>query len=463
MEPNLIPGPEPSTPQDPSRPPRRAPRWRILLLVLAPLLLAVGVVWLLTRPTEPSTEEHAHEDGTYWTCTMHPQVVRDGPGDCPICGMQLVQRTRPGRAPAPDATSAPHSQDGGADRLTTEAELRRVTLSPSQRVLANVATVPAGRRELSPELAVVGRIAFAETLARTVSATVSGRVEALSVTFTGQPVRAGQPLLRIFSPELLGAQQEYLAARRGLAALEGSTLEGSRTHAAALVEGAEQRLGLLGMTAGQVRALAAGEAVGTSTAVVSPYGGTVLRRAVEVGQYVGQGQPLLWVVPLNPVWVLADVYEQDLAAVRVGTRLAFETPAAPGRTFTARVEFIDPFVDPATRTARVRATVPNPGGVLRPGMYVRARAFGTARTTEGVAVPATAVMERGERAVVWVEVEPNVFEPRDVRLGARADGWVEVLDGLREGEPVAVSGTFLLDSEAQLRSGATTGMEGHDM
>lgn len=436
----------------PDRPRYRRSWPRLLLLILAPLVTLGIALWLLSPAITPAHDDHEHAAGTYYTCPMHPEIVRDAPGTCPICGMALVARQ------ATPAAEDPHAAHG-----TTEA-MERLTLSPNQRLLANVQTVPVGQRSLAPEVSVVGRIAFAEDRARTVSATVSGRVEALAVTFTGQPIRAGEPLLRLYSPELLAAQQEYLAARQGLAALEGSTQQVARDHAAALVEGAEQRLRLLGLTAAQVRSIAAGEAVGTSTVVTAPYSGTVLRKAVEVGQYVGQGQPLLWVVPLDPVWVVADVYEQDLASVRVGSTLTFTTPAAPDQDFAARVDFIDPVVDPATRTARVRATVRNESGVLRPGLFVRARVQSDAEAPADapLAVPATAVLERGTRAVVWVEVEPGAFEPRDVRLGARADGWVAVTSGLVAGERVAVTGTFLLDSEAQLRSGAAASMSGHD-
>ncbi len=437
---------------------------RLLAGIVAIALVVVSVtVWYVMRP---APTEHQHAPGeTYYTCPMHTHIVRDAPGDCPICGMRLVKKTRPTAASQPDSAVASRAggPEGAQGTAMPNAEMAgsNVALSPTQRVLANVATTVAERRRLAPQLSVVGRIAFNESRIRAVSATVSGRVEALAVTFTGQQVRAGQALMRIYSPELLAAQQEYLAALRGLTTLEGAS-DDTRAYGATIAEGAAQRLRLLGQTPAQIRALAQGRTTGTATTVVSPLGGTVVRRGVAVGQYVGQGQPLLWLVPLDPVWVVADVYEQDLPVVRVGTRMSFTSPALGGREVAARVEFVDPFVDPGTRTVRVRASVRNPGGQLRPGMFVRARVLGTDRMTDGVAVPASAVLESGDRAVVWVEVRPGSFEPRTVTLGARADGWVEVLEGLRAGERVASSGAFLLDSESQLR-GSGGAMPGMDM
>lgn len=426
---------------------RATRRRRLLILAGALGLTLLGVALFYAFRNEPASG-HTHAPGeAYYTCPMHPQVVRDGPGDCPVCGMQLVRKTSVA-APAP-----PHPGVTGQPQMPGG-----VALSPSERVLANVATAIAERRHLAPELSVVGRITIAESRIRAVSATVSGRVEALSVTYAGQSVRAGQALLRLYSPELLAAQQEYLAMRRSLSALDGASAE-TKAQAEAIAAGAAQRLRLLGQTPAQIAALAQRGATGTAATVVAPFGGTVIRQAVALGQYVGQGQPLLWLVPLDPVWVIAEVYEQDLPLVRVGTRLAFTGDAFAGRELAARVEFLDPFVDPATRTVRLRASVRNPGGLLRPGMFVRGRVLGTERLTDGVAVPASAVIETGDRAVVWVATQPGAFEPRDVRLGVRADGYVEVLEGLREGERVATSGAFLLDSESQLRqSGAMEGM-----
>ncbi len=415
---------------------------RILWSAAIAVAVAAGPALWLGRGGAP--EQAAADASVYYTCPMHPTVIQDHPGDCPICGMHLIRKTR---QPAAD----PH-----AGHAAVDSGLARIALSPTQRVMANIETVAVGSGSVAASLEAVGRIAFPESMVRTVAAPMAGRVEDLAVAFTGQAVRRGAAMMRLYSPELLAAEEEYLAARRLAPDVEAAGPE-TRARAEALAAAAAQRLRLLGLSAAQLDALAARGAAGTATVIPAPFSGTVVERFVQTGQYVSQGQPLFTVAPTDPLWVLVDVYEQDLAHVRVGGMLSVsaEGLAGDGR-LAARITFVSPTVDPATRTATVRAVLPNPGGGLKPGMFVRAQVLGAAAgAPEGVVVPASAVLETGYDATVWVETAPNTFEPRAVALGNRSADAVVVRSGLRPGDRVAVSGAFLLDSEAQLRRGAS--------
>ena len=367
-----------------------------------------------------------------YTCPMHPSVVQNGPGACPVCNMALVKKS----------AQAPMTAE-------EEAMLRTVSLSPAQRVMANVATVPAQYRTMSGRLEAPGVIDFAEPLQRTVAARFRGRIEELYVASTGTRVRAGDPLFRIYSPDLVAAQQDYLTARRA-----GNGEAGSSQ----LVQSALRRLRVhYGLTEAQVEGLVkAGDAPG-SIPYLSPASGTVIRKQVTEGQYVEEGAGLYELADLSRVWVSVEIPEKDIRFVRTGTPARLGADAWPGESFVGRVTFIEPVLNAETRTVRVRVEVSNPHERLKPGMYVRAAL--AARGREALAVPANAVVETGTRSVVWVEVRTNQFEPRNVTTGERADGWVEILGGLEEGEMAVATGGYLLDSESALQNplGTSTG------
>jgi Cu(I)/Ag(I) efflux system membrane fusion protein len=383
-------------------------------------------------------------DAEQYTCPMHPFIVSDRPGACPICGMALV----------PKSSMASSLTDNAA------ASVGAVSMSPAQRLMANVATAKAQAREFSLETSAAGKVSWDERMLAMVTARVGGRIERLHVDFTGARVAKGQPLLEIYSPDLVASQREYLLARDGAERLKDSPYEDARRMASGLLDAARARLRLWGVTDAQIAALErSGEPALVST-VFAPAAGVVTERLVSAGQYVAEGAPMFSIADPGRVWVLAEIYETEIGRVPVGTPAVVTTEAWPGREFRGKASFVDPSVNPENRTVRVRVELPNPGGLLKPDMFVRVAFRG--RKGRALAVPDTAVLVTGERAMVWAEVSPNVFEPRTVRVGHRSGGFYEVLSGLSEGDTVATSAGFLIDSESQLRSGSSDPHAGHD-
>jgi multidrug efflux pump subunit AcrA (membrane-fusion protein) len=274
---------------------------------------------------------------------------------------------------------------------------------------------------------------------------VAGWVEQLDVNTTGELVRAGQPLARIFSQELLASQTEYLAARRNTAA-SGIT--------SAVVASGRTRLGVLGMTAGEIDAIEQSGEPSRLVTVVAPRGGAVVDRGVTVGTSVDPSTTLVTIADLSRVWVMVEVPEASIPLVREGTAALLEFPASGRPPFRGRVEFVYPTLSERTRTLRVRLPASNPGGVLRPGLY------GTAvfefEGPDAITVPRDAVVDTGLQQHVFVAVGGR-FEPRPVVLGAQLADRVEIRAGLREGERIVAAGVFLLDSESRLRATGGTG------
>jgi Cu(I)/Ag(I) efflux system membrane fusion protein len=278
---------------------------------------------------------------------------------------------------------------------------------------------------------------------------VAGWVEELSVNTTGQPVRAGEPLARIFSQELLASQTEYLAARRH--AVEGPP--------SVVVDSGRMRLKVLGMTDSEVETIErTGEPMRLVT-VIAPHSGVAVHRGISVGTAVDPSTELLTVADLSTVWVLAELPAASVSAVTVGTPARLEFPGSGRAAFTGRVAFIYPTLTERTRTVRARLTVANPGGVLRPGLYGTVELQTTARRV--LTVPRDAVVDTGRTQHVFVATAAGPFEPRPVTLGARLAQRVEVLSGLSEGERIVASGTFLLDSESRLRASGAAGGHAH--
>ena len=404
---------------------------RIAILALALFALLPAGCKDKETPAEHAAEPQKAAE--VYTCPMHPTVVSDKPGNCPICGMSLVKKTT-----------------GPAEGTGAAADLATIALSPEQRVTANVKTIRVALDTHTGEMVTTGRVTFDERRLAQVSAYTAGRIERLFVNFTGENVRRGQAVGTIYSPDLFATQQEYLLALENRERMRRAGFAGARSASDDLVESTRRRLMLFGMTAGQVSQLERTKKPIFATNIISPVNGVVTRKLAVEQQYVAQGQPLLEVADLSTVWVEADVYEQQLPSVKIGDRVEITAAAIPGHTFTGKVSFIVPVLEGATRTARVRVELPNPRLQLKPDMYVNARILGPPAPPH-IMVPASAVVDRGQRHFLWVETQPGTFEPRQVTIGGRHGESIVIVSGLSEGDSVVVEGGYLLDSEAQLR------------
>jgi len=415
---------------------------RTTLMIALALLTLAGACKKSETPAEHA--EHAQKAADVYYCPMHPTIVSDKPGACAICGMNLVKKTA-------NAEADMKAMAGG--------ELQAISLSPEQRVTANVRTVRVALDTHTGELVTTGRVTFDERRIAQVTAYTAGRIERLFVNFTGDTLRRGEAVGTIYSPDLFATQQEYLLALENRERMRRAGFESARSASVDLVESTKRRLMLFGMTAAQVEQVESTKKPILATRITTPVSGVVTKKLAVEQQYVAQGQPLLEVADLSHVWVEADVYEQQLPSVRVGDKVEITAAAVPGRTFNGTVGFIVPVLEGATRTARVRIELANPGLLLKPDMYVNVRIIG-APAPAHIMVPASAIVDRGQKQFVWVETQPGSYEPRAVTTGGRHGEAVVIASGLSEGDQVVVEGGFLLDSEAQLRS-ATEGGHAH--
>jgi Cu(I)/Ag(I) efflux system membrane fusion protein len=412
------------------------------------VFFAVAGTASLTGCTDPGAAPTAPAAAAIeYYCPMHAQVVKEEPGKCPICGMDLAEREK--GAPAEGAID----EEPGVAHGGRELEGRAVQLSPEGMVAAGIATVPVERKPLRRDIRATGTIEADETSVTRIAARVAGRLERLHLDFTGQTVGRGAPIYSIFSPELVAAQREHLLAVDNLARGQASGSSGYATSAESLVQASRDRLRLWGIDDDQIARLEQSRNVETGLVVRSPISGTVLEKLAVSGQYVTAGQDLYLLADLSRVWLQARIYEPDLGSVRRGQEATATLDAMPGRQFQGRVRFIDPVVDPATRTARVRIELPNPKGELKPGMFAHAEL--QMNLGERLVVPRGALLDTGTRQVVYVKTGDASFAGREVRVGEHAGDLVEVVEGLAEGEEVVAAASFLVDSQSQLQTGAS--------
>jgi len=394
--------------------------------------------------TPASPAEHAHGDAEgeqaaeqLWTCSMHPQVQQSEPGQCPLCGMDLI----PVAGGARDAASS-----------TT------VVLSDRARALSRLRTTPVRRqRDAAGEMRLLGRVEPDETTLKTVTAWTGGRIDNLKVNVTGARIRAGQVIATLYSPEVFAAHQDLIVAQRQVQRMAAG-VESARNAAAAALDAARERLRLLGVPDGELVQMETEERPTRAVPIRSPFSGTVIERIASEGAYVETGAPLYRVANLRSLWIQLDAYESDLPRLALQQAVVVEVDAFPGDEFEGKITFIDPTLDPRRRTARVRVQVSNRDGRLRPGMF--AQAVVAAHTEPGaeapLVVPTTAPLFTGRRAIVYVEVpsgEGVGYEPRTVRLGPRLGSYYPVVAGLTRGERVVTRGAFALDADLQIRGG----------
>ena len=405
---------------------------KLPLIGAGALLLGLGLLlgyWLFGG-NAVTMNAHQHDmnmesntGAEIWTCSMHPQIQQNEPGDCPLCGMDLI----------------PLSSTAGTDPAVLEMTEAAVALA----AVRTSPVLPAGDTG-ADTLQLTGRLQLDETQATTLSAHVPGRIERLLVQFEGERVNAGQQIATIYSPDLVAAQRELIAAGKSSAQFP------------ALLEAARQKLRNYKIGPSTIARIEASGEVMTEFPVYAESGGIVLDKRVTVGDYVRTGEALYTLTDLGSLYAAFDAYENQLAAIRKGQRLAFTTPALPGRTFQSRVDFIDPLIDPVTRTATVRTTVRNPGGVLKPEMFVTGSIAAAAATpAAGVLVPRTAVLWTGERSVVYVELperEVPSYEFREVTTDGTMNDNYLITSGLSANERVVTHGAFSLDAAAQLNN-----------
>ena len=352
---------------------------------------------------------------------------------------------------------------GAAAGDTAAGARQPVHLTAQQARALGVTFLRVGRDSMSRDIRTVGLVAAPESSITSVTPKIEGFVERLLVNYTGQLVRRGEPLLTLYSPMLVAAEQELLTARRLAAQVDSSRGDAAR-YADEMLQSARRRLAYWDITQEQIARIESTSAVTRTLTLVAPFDGVVLTKDVVAGQRVMPGMQLYRLADLRTVWIEGDVFEQDLASVHVGSRAHFELDAYPGEHLMGRVSFVYPTVDPASRTGRVRVTAPNPGLRLRPGMYATMY-FDASVGRDVLAVPREAVVMTGERNLVFVRDAGGMLVPRDVVLGARTDERVEILRGLASGETIVAAANFLVDAESRLagEGGGMPGMAGMDM
>ena len=416
----------------------------IALPIVAVAAFALGG-WLFggERNSESSCEERGRETKeTIWTCSMDPQIRQSEPGQCPICGMDLIPLE---------------------SNENEEGEARMVVLSERAKILARIRTAETHRLgSAGVERRLLGRVDYDETSLRTVTAWIGGRIERLHVSTTGERVKRGQVIATLYSPEVYTAHQDLIQARQQLERLlEGATPSARRAAEAALAA-ARDRLRLLGVPGAEVRSMERADKPSERVRIRTPFGGTVIERLATQGSYVETGTGLYRVADLSTLWVQLDAYESDLPVLKAGQKVSLRVEALPGEQFQGRVTFVDPMLDPKTRTARVRIEVKNRDRRLRPGMFVEASVQSDPSNREAadapLVIPATAPLFTGRRSVVYVELpdaEAPTYEARVVTLGTRMGDLYPVLAGIQEGERVVIHGAFALDADLQIQGGSS--------
>ncbi len=372
-----------------------------------------------------------------YECPMHPEVTSKKPGKCPKCGMALRPRAADGGVPVDHAA---HGTDEAPPRV-------EVAIPPDRVQLMGVRTTLATERVVERDLRTVGRVDFDETRLHHVHTKVEGYVEDLRVNFTGKPVKRGEVLFGLYSPELVASQNEYLIALR--ASRRGGTDGGGADQA---LVAARKRLGYYDLGSKELAEIEqAGEALRTIP-IRARQGGFVLRKQVIEGQRVVPGDTLLEIADLSRVWLLADVYERELPFVRLRQSAKVSTASVPNQAWEGMVTYIYPTVEEKTRTIKVRIELDNRKGLLKPGMLADVVLRSERGAVRRLAVPGSAVVHTGTRALVFVARDGGRFEPRFVELGEHAGDVIEVRAGLEPGERIVEGANFLLDSESRLRA-----------
>ncbi len=471
-----------------------ARRWKLLIAVIIGIFIGVILNWGLspaetTHPEQAvkTSQQHETEQPTVWTCSMHPQIRMPKPGLCPICNMKLI----PVREQPTEETSG----------------MREFKTSESAKALMDIETAFVERKFVTAEIRMVGKVEYDETKLAYITSWVPGRLDRLYVDYTGVPVNKGDHMVYLYSPELLSAQEELIQAIKAVKNIEASKSDIMREVTAGTVEAAREKLRLLGLTAEQISQIETRGTPADHITIYAPISGIVVHKNALEGMYVDTGTRIYTVADLSHVWVKLDAYESDISWLRYGQEVEFTTVSYPGEIFKGTISFIDPVLDPITRTVKIRVDVSNPDGKLKPEMFVKAvvnshvaaggkvmdprlagkwicpmhpsvikdgpgkcdicemplvkaesLGYVSAEPKESdkpLVIPVSAALVTGTRAIVYVEVPDTnkpTYEGREIVLGPRAGDYYIVRGGLEEGQRVVTRGNFKIDSALQIQA-----------
>ncbi len=407
---------------------------RTLIIVLVSAIIGFGAAYLLLSPSDiGSSEQHDSQEQLY-TCGMHPEIISEEPGYCPICGMKLTPKKESGS-----------SMEGG------------IMIDPTTRHNIGIKTVEATKRQLTKSIRAFAKVEYAEPSIHTVNIKIPGWVEKLYADHEGASVEAGEPLIEVYSPELVAAQREYLVAVKSNEKLSSNS--GKLTSASQeLLEASKMRLRNWDITDAQIEELNRSGKLTKSMVIRSPASGIVVSKMINQGEYLKVGSAAYELADLSNVWIEAFVYEQDLPFIELGQKARVEIPSLPGEQFEANISFVSPFLD-NNQQAEIRLDVSNPQMRLKPEMYAEVYIQSQLKG-ERLAVPREAVINSGQRRLIYLSFEDGSYGARVIETGAVADNdWIEIKQGIKEGDRVVVSGQFLLDSESRLSE--SLGMAGH--
>jgi len=454
-------------------------------IVLIALFSLMGAFILSACEKEEKAAETVQaESKQLWTCGMHPEVIVDEPGNCPKCGMKLVPVKQTGSQPAATQTDGQAQQKKNGKVLYWRAPMDpteiydhpgkskmgmdlipvyegeeavgaggTITIDPVTVQNMGVRYGKVERMDFSRLIRTVGEINFNEDKLYDINTKISGWIENLYVNYTGEIVKKGQPLLEIYSPELVTTQEEYLLALKTRKLVSGSSFESIREGGESLLESTRKRLLYWDIPSSEIERLEKTGEVRKSIQLRAPAGGMVVERNVVDGAHVKAGEKLFRIANLSSVWVHASIYDYEVPWVREGQPAEMELSYEPGKTYQGKVAYIYPYLREKARDVHVRLEFSNPDLDLKPGMYVNVQLQG--RTIpNALVVPSEAVIRSGRRNVVFVTREPGKFEPREIRIGEEGgpgNRYLRVLSGLLEDETVVTSAQFMLDSESRLQ------------
>ncbi len=464
----------------------------ILGFLLAAIMFAGGY-WMVSRHEGKSPSHSIEQTALKYHCPMHPSYVSDKPGDCPICGMKLVpiqnadahekaaqeghavhqgsaagekkerkilyyvdamnpnhRSDKPGKAPDGMDLVPVYEEEAPPSGESSLPGYVPVKITAERQQMMGILTEEAKVMDLEQSIRTVGLVTADETRLHHVHIKFEGYIEQIYVNFVGQYVKKGDPLFSVYSPELLASQREYLLALKAKEQIQESNNPELTLPGIDLAESARQRLSLWDISQEQIAQIEKTREPIKALLIRSPVSGFVSAKTALQGMKIMPSDTLYDITDLSSIWVQADVYEVNLPFVKVGSPAVIELPYQPGKTLRGRVTFINPMLDEKTRTVKARLEFANPGGMLKPDMYVNV-VFGGAMG-RGVAVPESAVISTGERMVVFVSKGDGVFEPREVTAGVKVRGFYEIKKGVAAREKVVTGANFLLDSESKLKA-----------